>query len=158
MVPIAVQAEDLARILIPFGVAVVAVLLRRGIRAMIRSGSRPSRAVPSPAPKPVGCKPVLRGIAGTYKNTDIPFDGQPITIGRDPSASNLILPQECAAVSSRHCQIKFEQGRFMLEDLWSTNGTFLAGKALQPGKAVELNEGARFHLGDPSNAFEVRFQ
>ena len=107
--------------------------------------------------KPTSGLPVLYGLAGEYKGAVVPFDGKPIVIGRDPSVSNLVLPQNYTAVSSRHCQINFDQGRFILEDLHSRNGTFVDGKRLQPGKPAELKAGARFHLGDPANAFEVRF-
>ena len=116
----------------------------------IRAWLRPRR-------KPPSGLPVLYGLAGEYKGAVVPFDGKPIVIGRDPSAANLVLPQSYTAVSSLHCQIIFHQGRFILEDLQSKNGTFLNGKRLRPGKPAELKAGARFHLGDPANAFEVRF-
>lgn len=116
------------------------------IRALLRSRRKPKSGLP-----------VLYGLAGEYKGKAVPFDGKPIVIGRDPSAAHLVFPQHYTSVSSRHCQIIFDEGRLLLEDLESKNGTVCNGKRLQPGKPVELKAGDRFHLGDPANAFEVRF-
>ncbi|MFN7931972.1 MAG: FHA domain-containing protein [Bryobacteraceae bacterium] len=116
------------------------------IRAWMRSRQMPKKG-----------QPILYGLAGEYKGKVVPFDGKPIVIGRDRAAVHLVYPQHYTSVSSRHCQIIFNEGRFLLEDLESTNGTICNGKRLQPGKPVELKAGDRFHLGDPANAFEVRF-
>jgi signal transduction histidine kinase len=51
-----------------------------------------------------------------------PLEGHPVTIGRHPGAVvHLDLPE----VSRHHAQITREQDQFFLEDLGSSNGTFL---------------------------------
>ncbi len=52
-------------------------------------------------------------------------------------------------LSSKHCQITHEGGRFFLIDL-STNGTFVngAGEPLGRGSRIALNDGDSFDVGD----------
>jgi FHA domain-containing protein len=62
-----------------------------------------------------------------------------------------------AKVSRRHARISFREGQYFLEDLGSTNGTFVnRGKRLQPGRLQPLQDGdeiivgktfLRFHIG-----------
>jgi pSer/pThr/pTyr-binding forkhead associated (FHA) protein len=48
---------------------------------------------------------------------------------------------------------------FVLEDLGSTNGTFLAnGERINPGQPRDLRPGDRFYLGDTRNQFEVKME
>ena len=63
------------------------------------------------------------------------------------------------SVSSRHCRLTRQGDGYTLEDLKSTNGTFLNGNRIAPGKPVWIPEGARVILGaqaempwPPSNA------
>ncbi len=78
-------------------------------------------------------------------------------VGR-PSASRGIAPQvDCGAdvgVSRRHCQLTTDGQRWWVEDLQSSNGTFVgaAGEALPtqpitPGQRRELDDGARLYVG-----------
>jgi hypothetical protein len=109
--------------------------------------------VPKPQPKR---KAVLRGVAGYYHGSEIPFDDKPIIIGRDPASANLVFPPDLRLVSGRHCVIRRDGARFFLEDCGSTNGTFLAsGKAIRPGEPKEVTPGERFFLGDKSTMFEI---
>lgn len=52
----------------------------------------------------------------------LPFHKPRLTIGRAPG-NDLVI--ENAGVSRRHAVVRFEGGRFLLEDLRSANGTFL---------------------------------
>ena len=69
-------------------------------------------------------------------------NGAPITIGRGPDNSIAI---DNLAVSSRHAQIKSEQGRLVIEDLDSLNGTFVNNQrvkraALKGGDVVMVGK------------------
>jgi signal transduction histidine kinase len=71
-----------------------------------------------------------------------PLEGPQVIVGRHPGAAvHLDLPD----VSRRHAQITREQDQFFLEDLGSSNGTFLNGLALK-GKA-SLRDQDRILIG-----------
>jgi signal transduction histidine kinase len=68
---------------------------------------------------------------GPGAGMSFPLEARPMIIGRHPAAAiRLDLPD----VSRRHAQITHDQEQFFLEDLGSSNGTFLNGLPLK-GKA-----------------------
>ena len=120
--------------------------------------STPPPVTPSPLPPPVTPKRmVLVGVSGTYAGQRIPLSSKPCVLGRDPSVANLVFPNGAEHVSKRHCQLTCDAtGRVMLEDSWSSNGTFTAaGQRLSAGQPRELRPGDRFYLGSAANTFEV---
>lgn len=54
------------------------------------------------------------------------------------------------AVSRRHARISVRHGRFLLQDLNSTNGTWLNGRKLSSGSDVPLQPGDEVEIGDRS--------
>jgi ABC-type multidrug transport system ATPase subunit len=52
-----------------------------------------------------------------------------------------------ASVSSHHCRLTQQAGGYLLEDLGSTNGTFVNGAKVAPGEPVTLQHGTRVKLG-----------
>lgn len=79
---------------------------------------------------------------GSFVTGDIISIGNKISIGRN-QANQLVLPSQ--SVSGFHAQIYFEDGRYMLEDLNSTNGTFINGtkvdkRSLQPGDEIRISQ------------------
>lgn len=149
----------LLKIVIALVVALVIALVRVLIRAVrSRSGARSYTSTLPPPPKGTR-QPVLIGVAGTYKGSMVPMDSGPVIIGRDPGSANLVFPDDQRTISSKHCIVKVTNGRFYLEDCYSTNGTYLAnGRSVAPGQATELKAGDRFSIGDRKNAFEVSFR
>jgi S1-C subfamily serine protease len=110
------------------------------------------------SPQPLQARTTLRGITGFYGGQSIGLEGITLVLGRDPHAVQLVYPDHVTEISKRHCQVRHDAstGRVMLEDLGSSNGTFLSnGKALKPGTAVELKVGDRFYLASPANQFEI---
>lgn len=69
--------------------------------------------------------------------------GGVIDIGRSPS-SDISLP-ETLSVSRHHARLKFAAGRVELEDLGSTNGTYINDRPLS--EASRLDSGDRFQVG-----------
>lgn len=57
-------------------------------------------------------------------------------------------------ISRRHATITSENGKFVVEDLNSTNGTFFGKARLNPGETRELAPGEKFSLG----GFEFQLQ
>ncbi|RME26702.1 MAG: FHA domain-containing protein [Deltaproteobacteria bacterium] len=70
-----------------------------------------------------------------------------LTLGR--SEENSLVVQD-ETVSSRHVRLTRVRttGQILLEDLGSTNGTYVNGKMVIQGRAVELHDGDMVGLGD----------
>ena len=61
-----------------------------------------------------------------------------------------------AKVSRRHARITFNEGKYLLEDLGSTNGTFInRGKRLSPGTRQPLNDGDEIIVGKTFLRFQI---
>ena len=58
-------------------------------------------------------------------------------------------------VSRRHAVIITEEGRYVLEDLGSTNGTIVNREKVDPGTPVDLSEGDVIHLGKMKAVFHA---
>ena len=77
------------------------------------------------------------------------FDLEPVTvIGRHPRATIVI---DSSFMSSQHAQLAWEQDRWWVTDMKSTNGTFVNGErirvatGIRPGDTLEFG-GVRFQL------------
>ncbi|HEX5302953.1 MAG TPA: FHA domain-containing protein [Streptosporangiaceae bacterium] len=93
---------------------------RRGKARQVQA-PRPGR--PSRAPRPGRGSPrILVVTAGALKGTSIDLAQQQITLGRANDAT-LVLNDDYA--SSRHARIFPQDGQWIVEDLGSTNGTYL---------------------------------
>ncbi len=60
---------------------------------------------------------ILRG-----QDQSLRFNTQEVTIGRDPASSCIL---EDRTVSAHHARLFYRQGQWWIEDLRSTNGTYL---------------------------------
>lgn len=68
----------------------------------------------------------------------------PVTIGRGEDADIII---DDAQVSRAHARIAYEDGRLVLKDLESRNGTAVGEEALEPGQTVVLPLNQPIHFG-----------
>src|SRR3989304_2618174 len=81
--------------------------------------------------------------SGPTPGVTFPLVGDQLTIGRDSSNAVAINDSEVSRKSSR---LSFQGGKYVIEDLGSTNGTFVNGKrltgpiVLKPGDVVSLGE------------------
>lgn len=67
-------------------------------------------------------------------NVVVPLiDGEPIMIGRS-AENDLKLDQ--ASISGKHARVSFDNGKFIVEDLASTNGTYIDGQKITGSVAV----------------------
>jgi pSer/pThr/pTyr-binding forkhead associated (FHA) protein len=84
----------------------------------------------------------LRFISGKYQGGEYPLaEGQEIVIGRS-SELDMVLVEEM--VSRKHARIALSDGVISIEDMGSTNGTFVNGEKVQKGT---LREGDRVLIG-----------
>ena len=94
---------------------------RQGVAEFTLAGTG---GVPTPSPTPIQSGLTLYPLFPGVKPVSLPYGGQ-VSIGRDPGNS-LVLDE--AIVSKRHCMISLaNDGSLFLQDLGSTNGTFLQG-------------------------------
>ena len=104
-----------------------------------------------PAAPPKGStKPrlALRFISGKYQGGEFPIEeSHPIVVGRS-SDLDMVLVEEM--VSRKHAKIELKEGKIHIEDLGSTNGTFVNGERIVKGW---LKEGDRVLIG--SNILKV---
>lgn len=106
-------------------------------------------------------KPSVRSMAVQHGGACFPLDGGQILIGRDTTACVVVFRPDTPGISSRHCSLEYDEstGDFLLTDLRSTYGTFLAnGQKLTPGTPFHLQTGQQFYLGDQANMFSVEMQ
>lgn len=81
--------------------------------------------------------------SGPNPGTVYALDSEQVTIGRDSSNE---IPVNDAEVSRRHARLTFQGGKYVLEDMGSTNGTFVNGqrltgpRVLKTGEVISLGE------------------
>ena len=79
------------------------------------------------------------------------FEGKSsITVGRDPESDLQLLAE---GVSRKHLLVCEVNGDFFVEDLGSTNGTFLNGEKIQKGELVRFNSFFPVQLGESVQLF-----
>ncbi len=72
-----------------------------------------------------------------------PCTATEVSVGR-VQGNDLVLPK--GNVSKQHAKIFFRDGRFVVSDLNSTNGTYVNRRRIQ--QATSINEGDRIYIGD----------
>jgi pSer/pThr/pTyr-binding forkhead associated (FHA) protein len=82
-------------------------------------------------------------VAGPLTGTTIPLTSSGVLIGRAPSCT-LVLDDDYS--SSRHARIFPQGGQWFVEDLGSTNGTYIGEERVQgviplgPGVGVQIGQ------------------
>lgn len=93
-------------------------------------------------PGGAGRQYVLRFISGKYQGGEFPIvNDKPIIVGRS-SDLDMVLVEDM--VSRKHARITMQQDQIWIEDLGSTNGTFVNGEKI---KRARLKEGDRVLIG-----------
>lgn len=84
-------------------------------------------------------------IEGPSKGDSFDLDQERLSLGRGPE-NNIQIDDP--SISNRHLRLERREGRFFVEDLKSTNGTFMNGEMITPGKPVEVKEGVPIAAGN----------
>ena len=118
-----------------------------GCACVVTKGAPPMGGGYAAPSGPAGSGPRLVGVAGAYMGHVFPIMGTAV-MGRE--ATNPIPLDRDTTASRRHAQISDAGGAFVLQDLGSSNGTYLNGarvteSALNPGDEVTVG-GTRFRF------------
>jgi pSer/pThr/pTyr-binding forkhead associated (FHA) protein len=95
----------------------------------------------------------LKVLSGTHEGKSIPIKDEKFFIGRGDSCQ---LRPKSESISRKHCAIVQKDGRVLLVDLKSRNGTFVNEKQLSPEKAKILKSGDKIRCGQLE--FEVEIE
>ncbi|HEX4480546.1 MAG TPA: GGDEF domain-containing protein, partial [Rudaea sp.] len=98
-------------------------------------------------PEAAEFKPRLIVVSGMMLGLQIELGDKPVTIGR---ASECALSLQHPSVSRHHCEISRDGERYFIEDLGSTNRTYLNGK---PVRREELHDGDQISVGNNAIKF-----
>ncbi|GAA1335991.1 FHA domain-containing protein FhaB/FipA [Arthrobacter roseus] len=107
-----------------------------------RTGVRPARQVPSANTAPRKSARELIVTEGPLKGTTLELTNSPILLGRAQEAT-LVLDDDYA--SGRHARLFPQGSRWFVEDLGSTNGTFVSGSQLT--RALPVEPGVPIRIG-----------
>jgi DNA-binding NtrC family response regulator len=129
-------------------------------RALFRAAAPPAEEETSAARGHTSLRPAgegggappptrLRVRAGGRERT-VPVTSAGVFLGKDPTCD---APIDDPFVSARHARITAFGGRWLLQDLESTNGTFISGARVS---RAELPFGVPVHLGDAEIVLEPR--
>lgn len=84
----------------------------------------------------------LVGLQGAYAGQVFDIDADLITIGRE--AGNAIVLDRESTVSRRHAQLVRQNGELMVQDLGSTNGTFVNGQRISGLTPLRVGDTVQF--------------
>lgn len=104
----------------------------------------------------------LRQTAGADRGRELEFEQDLIRIGRMPDSDVNFDPEVDLDASGRHAEIRNEDGRYLLIDTGSRNGTWLNGQrikhaALRPGDEIEFGRGGpKLEIEAADNRFDSR--
>lgn len=91
---------------------------------------------------------VAEGRTETYSFTE-----PRTTVGRMPS--NDVVLYFDRYVSARHAIIHCDMGTFFIQDLGSTNGTYVGGERIKSGEKVRLEDGSKVRIGRTVFTFQI---
>jgi pSer/pThr/pTyr-binding forkhead associated (FHA) protein len=119
-----------------FGARVEATGSRRDQRAAAKQPRRSGK--PTKPPRGTPTKVVI--VDGPTAGQVVPLDQTPILIGRGSDAA---IRLDDDYVSTRHARIGSSNGTFYVEDLGSTNGTYIGSQRLTQATAIQLGSQVR---------------
>ena len=116
-----------------FGARVEASPSRRDQKAEKKQPRKPSKP-----PRGTPTRVVI--VDGPTAGQVVPLEEVPILIGRGPDAA---IRLDDDYVSTRHARIGSSNGTFYVEDLGSTNGTYIGSQRLTQATAIQLGSQVR---------------
>lgn len=121
-----------------------------GPQATPQTASNPASAKPTTGPATLSTAKRLVITSGPKAGLELPLTGSSLSIGRS-SESALVIRDDYT--SSHHARLVLRGDSWTIQDLDSTNGTFVDGKRVT-GAAVQLSLGTPIKVG--ATTFELR--
>lgn len=141
------MASELVVSLVKFGLLALLWLFVLAAVRVVRAdlyGTRTGPPAPTaPAPRPAGRRSSARQLVvteGPLTGTSLTLADAPITIGRADD-STLVVTDDYT--SGRHARLVPGDGAWLLEDLGSTNGTFLGNRKVSTPLPVPIGQPIR---------------
>jgi len=94
-------------------------------------------------------------LKGPERGREFEIKKSPFILGRDDKA-DVTLPLD--SVSRRHAMISCKEGKYLIKDMDSTNGTIINGSFLKRGKEIILNDKDKIGIGDVLIQFHSEIQ
>ncbi|MEW6185804.1 MAG: cyclic nucleotide-binding domain-containing protein, partial [Thermodesulfobacteriota bacterium] len=125
---------------------------RGGVRPLLDKNQATVALQPVAFSKPEAnsSQPILQVVSGEANQKEFPLGMEKLRIGRS-GYNDLILAD--GKVSREHAEIYFETGRYVIEDLNSTNGVYLNDGLV---RKIPLKSGDRITIGDTSLLFTLK--
>lgn len=114
------------------------------------AASKPASAKPTTGPATLATAKRLVITSGPKAGLELPLTGESLSIGRS-SESALVIRDDYT--SSHHARLMLRGDSWSIQDLDSTNGTFVDGRRVT-GAAVSLSLGTPIKVG--ATTFELR--
>ena len=133
---------------------VVVILVASASKKRKKAAGQPAQPQTPEQPAQSGASPVIRSMSTQHGGMTVQLHHQPIQVGRDNATCRLVFRENTPGVSAHHCQIYFDEQAqvFVVTDLGSTYGTFLAGgQRIAPESPVKLPPKSSIYLGEPDN-------
>ena len=109
---------------------------RREQRRAAKNRPKPAK----PAKRPRGAPTHVAIVEGANSGETIPLDGAPLLIGRGSDAA---IRLDDDYVSTRHARIAASGEQWFVEDLGSTNGTYLGSQRISQPTTLQLGSQVR---------------
>ncbi|MCM8538865.1 MAG: ATP-binding protein [Lentisphaeraceae bacterium] len=93
---------------------------------------------------------VVRFLAGPFAGKEFPVDEKVVSLGRSKE-SDLVIGD--TLLSRKHAQLSFKDDKWYIEDLKSSNGTWISGRQVK--EPVEIENYQRVRAGN--SLFEIEF-
>ena len=94
-------------------------------------------------------------LKGPERGREFEIKKSPFILGRDEKAD---VPLPLDSVSRRHAMISYKEGKYLIKDMDSTNGTIINGSFLKRGKEIILNDKDKIGIGDVLIQFHSEIQ
>ena len=111
-------------------------------RAERRAQRRTAKRRPKPAKRARGAPTHVAILDGANAGETVSLDGAPLLIGRGTDAA---IRLDDDYVSTRHARIASSNGQWFVEDLGSTNGTYIGSQRLSQPSALQA--GSKVRIG-----------